>query len=403
MKILQLVNYPIDLPRHGGQIRCSKIRNFILDLGHEVKTVSVINGSEKTNLGPSLNIPTEFIIEQFGNGSQHVLSDLASHRFLMTKKGQELLRGTVGTDWPEVVLVEQPWLFEPIYSLLSSLGKRPKYIFSSQNVEHQIKSLILKSHNFLGFKDTKEIILEIEEVELFASKHANEVWGVTIEDLEFLCSKSAANRVLIPNGTDGKSNRSSTDTAESIPTPELTPGYALFVGSAYPPNFEGFTSMIGESCSFLPPDYRIVCVGSICQSLDLWIEKSKHHDLLRARIDLQGVVEEKRLAWLISRSDCILLPITVGGGSNLKTPEALSSGKKIIGTTRAFRGFENWLDTEGVIIKDDVKQFRYALSEHALLGDYSKTFERVSSSENPLLWEDALEAINKNSLAGVSK
>ena len=46
----------------------------------------------------------------------------------------------------------------------------------------------------------------------------------------------------------------------------------------------------------------------------------------------------------------MLLPITYGGGSNLKTAEALLTGHPIIATAKAFRGCEVFTDMPGMII-----------------------------------------------------
>jgi hypothetical protein len=55
------------------------------------------------------------------------------------------------------------------------------------------------------------------------------------------------------------------------------------------------------------------------------------------------------------------LPITIGEGSNLKTAEALESGRPIVGTSKAFRGFESALTLPHVTVADSPIDFRRAV------------------------------------------
>ena len=51
------------------------------------------------------------------------------------------------------------------------------------------------------------------------------------------------------------------------------------------------------------------------------------------------------------------MPIWEGGGSNLKTAQALVSGKYILSTNYAFRGYEEFASTESLLLTDDAKSF----------------------------------------------
>ena len=65
------------------------------------------------------------------------------------------------------------------------------------------------------------------------------------------------------------------------------------------------------------------------------------------------------------KSSChvVALPIATGAGSNLKTAEALTLGKRVVATSIAMRGFENFLDAEGLMIADDPIAFRARLGQ----------------------------------------
>jgi glycosyltransferase involved in cell wall biosynthesis len=65
------------------------------------------------------------------------------------------------------------------------------------------------------------------------------------------------------------------------------------------------------------------------------------------------------------KQDChgVVLPIRHGGGTNLKTAEALALGKWIVATSTALRGFEEFLSADGVVIADNPADFRHAIRQ----------------------------------------
>ncbi len=86
----------------------------------------------------------------------------------------------------------------------------------------------------------------------------------------------------------------------------------------------------------------------------------------------------------------MILPITYGGGSNLKTPEALLTGHPIIATARAFRGFEAFADMPGVIIAETVDAFSAAM-RRVLSGEVPAP--RHDKRLDSLVWDRTLQPI----------
>ena len=64
---------------------------------------------------------------------------------------------------------------------------------------------------------------------------------------------------------------------------------------------------------------------------------------------------------LILKSAGMLLPIWTGGGSNLKTAQALLSNRTLVGTEYSFRGFESFKDAEGVHLVSTAEEFANVL------------------------------------------
>jgi glycosyltransferase involved in cell wall biosynthesis len=74
-------------------------------------------------------------------------------------------------------------------------------------------------------------------------------------------------------------------------------------------------------------------------------------------------IGDEGLHQLKSNAHAVLLPITYGGGSNLKTAEALAAGKWVVATSTSLRGYEEFREEPGVLIADDRQSFRKAVMQ----------------------------------------
>jgi glycosyltransferase involved in cell wall biosynthesis len=83
-----------------------------------------------------------------------------------------------------------------------------------------------------------------------------------------------------------------------------------------------------------------------------------HRSVNRARLVPCGFQDVEQLDALLEYANAVLLPITIGEGSNLKTAEALVSTLPIVATTKAFRGFEHFGNSPGVYIADTADEFQ---------------------------------------------
>ena len=66
----------------------------------------------------------------------------------------------------------------------------------------------------------------------------------------------------------------------------------------------------------------------------------------------------EELIQVIAKAKVVLLPISYGGGTNLKTAEALASTSYVVGSGSAFRGFEEYSNLEGVFKVDNSMEFK---------------------------------------------
>jgi len=176
---------------------------------------------------------------------------------------------------------------------------------------------------------------------------------------------------------------------------EITRGcrYALYCASAHPPNMTGFFEIFGGGFGSLKPNERLVIAGGAGGAIvhDGRIHKSAK---LAERVVAAGVVSSSCLAGLLDGASCIVLPLTSGGGTNLKTAEALWSGKYVLATSVAMRGFEAFLGSRGVFVTDDPSEFKRNLRRVMGMPPLVLTQAEIESRRT-LLWSRCLAPLPK--------
>jgi hypothetical protein len=122
----------------------------------------------------------------------------------------------------------------------------------------------------------------------------------------------------------------------------------------------GFFDMFGGGFGSLKPDEKLIVAGGAGYSIagDIRVHQSSK---LAEKVIVAGIVSQPCLEGLLDGAHCILLPLTQGGGTNLKTAEALWSGKNIVATSVAMRGFEKFKESTGVQIADNSTDFKRKL------------------------------------------
>ena len=120
-----------------------------------------------------------------------------------------------------------------------------------------------------------------------------------------------------------------------------------FIGKlSYRPNYQGLIDFINQVWNPLlknKSEARLVIAGSceIPEVLKKTISDSKN-------IELLGFVDSPDEFW--SKISFLIVPIAEGGGSNIKVAEAFIYGKFVIASPFASRGYENFIDSEYLIL-----------------------------------------------------
>lgn len=366
-RIVQLTTYPLKSPRHGGQLRCAAIRACYRGLGFEVATIAAIHGTDYRPAdleGDDLVLPAD-----------HPAFDPRLARFIDLQSG-ELIANDDGAIWrtfartldrlaPDAIALEQPWLYPAarrwIDARAASGATTPRLVYSSQNIEWKLKRDESPGNTLEALHH--EAVARVERLERDAVRHADLVVACTDEELAELRAMDdapssrtwvVAHNAIAPFEADP---RQVADVRRRLGLDR----YALFVGSAHPPNADGFWRMLAPSLAFLRPDERIVVVGGVVGYL-------RQHRTYRAwpaidepRLVTPGEIERADLVALLGGANVILLPITTGGGSNLKTAEAIYSGRPVLATPHALRGYGDAADWPTVTVAATADEYRRSL------------------------------------------
>ena len=387
MNILTLSTYPIDVPQHGGQHRLFNIVRLYRELGHSVEVAGVLGSDSYPSTPgfvsyPGLDSLTEhiknpFLMDDWAIGSLFEKNDI------FFGKLDELI-----TSEPDLIHVEQPWLFGFALRYRSKHAlRRIKIIYGSQNIEHTLKFDIMKTYTTSS--ESEEGAKKVLACEVAALQKADGVCCVSGNDLQWSRNHTDVNIVLAQNGV-----RDMPATVSGINDANIITGHrktALYCASAHAPNIQGFFETIGAGIGFLSPDERLVVAGGSGHVIESDSRFQKIPGLQRVYVSA-GVVSGECLQGLLHTAHVIMLPITHGSGTNLKTAEALWAGKHIIATPIAMRGFEIFAHANGVRIEETPEGFRRAVRS-AMAEMPLRLTQADWEARRILLWEQTLQPL----------
>lgn len=393
MRILIFGTYPIKNPQHGGQKRTSAIFGEYKKAFGAVRYCGIFyRGFYKDYAADDIPVGhhSAALIRQSPLTGDIVCGEATYNDPAVRKKVSRLLTSFR----PDVIHIEQPFTYLGLKPLLKELGLTPKIIFGSQNIEAPMKQEMLEG--IIDGKEVKKIVKKIADLEADLSKKCDLLVACTESDMKTHSAMGAHNTVLAQNGID-KTHATPQAKAhwQHIFASQGVQKTVLFVGSAHPPNWTGFLQMVGKGLGFLPRDTRIVIAGSICDYFDRTVTSSTlevQDATFWLRALSAGRLSEDRLSALIELADVIILPITEGGGSNLKTAEAILADKKVVATNHALRSFEWFRSFPNVWVADDLPEFHRAILK-ALDTPHRNRTDQEKQLAKKVRWEKCLEAL----------
>ena len=357
MRILLLSTYPAVNPAHGGQHRLSQIAKALDADGHSVEFRGILGSASYGGTPGYLRFPgTDALSRYLANPM--LMEDWAIGQYAADPAGGFKPLSKLCGDRYDAVFCEQPWLFQFAYKQFAQKRRRPLLIYGSQNVEHRLKYEISESYLTAALAEKYSSLVENEEC--FAARNSDLNVVVSDNDKQWITSVSNTPVVLAPNGVaDRRAGLRDVQRSNSVATCRK---FALYCASSHPPNIQGFYDIFGNGIGCLAPDERIVVAGGAGAQIAADSRFNRVSGLSKKFV-AAGEVTESELSGLLATAHVIILPITRGGGTNLKTAEALWSGRHVVGTTISMRGFEDFSSTRGLVIADEPSAFQKAIRE----------------------------------------
>lgn len=394
-RILVVAPYPIVKPRHGGQKRAQALFEFYKSSFSQVKYVGVFHRGQYPDwseddilLGDIKLIneidkkpyASEIIAGEAIDKDIHVRSHFA--KMLVEYK-------------PDIIHIEQPYPYLGLKAVLRDLGMNPAIIFGSQNIEYPLKKKICDDLK-IPPKISEEIVGKTKDLEKELSQKANLVVAVNNEDAIYHRSLGSKRCIVAPNGINTQTPTGEASSYwKKYKQDNKIEKLITFVGSGHPPNWVNFLETVGYDLGFLPGDTKLVIAGGVASYFKSEFKKknSKYTNFWN-KVKMVEDIEDDFLSGLIDASEVVILPILTKRGSNLKTAEAILSGKKIVATNYAFKGFEDYQSIPNVYVVNEPNKFNDSISK-ALSESYKKPTKKEWELSQGVRWSNSLKPIKK--------
>ena len=392
--MLVFSTYPVRAPRGGGAKRARAIVEAYGGRFSDVAHLAVFDPRAHAAAAPTDVAVPQQVIDGFAR-YPHSDDVAIGHAIVDEPVVRDSVAAFLRDFQPDVIHLEQPFGWIGLGPLLRQLGQAPRIVFGSANVEAPLREAVLRDSR-VSESEIARIVGEIRDLERELSRSCDLLAACTPADLEAHRAMGAERTVLAPNGM-----------APLRPTVESTAAWrsrlsgtgakrtALFVGGAHQPNWIGLNELIGTGLGFMGADERLVVAGGIGEHLRNWF-KARPMEIETATFPLRGIglgeLDEVDLQGLIAAVDVILLPISVGGGSNLKTAEAILADKPVVATSVALRGFEWFADFPNVRVADSRHDFQQAMVAAFRAEPVPRTAAQRAQAQT-VTWEQCLAAL----------
>lgn len=379
-RVLQICPFPIpEKPSSGGQIRIDEIAKMYRALGAEVERCSIVTRKRDLVNPMDVLMPWWHRVRRKHLGRPSNIGPL--RQYWSASRSDALLNRLLArvSSRIDIIQLEHPWLI-PLAKKLRQhpLLEKAVLVYSSHNIESALHESMWRE---AGVWNRKAAALQQDMLaaEVAAAREADIVWAVSESDAAVLSGWGAREVLVAPNGCRLLPKRSATEGLPSKP-------YALFAGAAYGPNVNGFQEWLGLSLDYLPLDTAVVTAGSCGKVFSTMPSYAAAID--DGRFLNYGWVEQPFLDQLLLHAAVIILPVSAGGGTNLKTAEAIMSMRPVVATSYAMRGYEKWKNVESIYVEKTPKEFQDRVAQ--ILGS-QRASDRVSFDGASLTWQSCLQ------------
>lgn len=389
-RLLVIATYPILRPRHGGQKRTRAIVEAYRTAFEHVKFVAVFHKASYPIFSEE-DIPVGSI-ENLNNidANPHAMDQIVGKSIDNDAHVRSFFAKMLLDYKPDIIHVEQVFLYDGLSILLKELNMSPVLVYGSQNIEHEMKASIYKNVG-MDSRVAKELVASTRNLEERFSKQADLVVAVSGQDKDSHRKMGSRKIIVARNGIKkmrGAGTKNNKSKYKILKESQDISTLVTFIGSGHPPNYIGVRRLLGEDTSFMPKGSKIILGGGVSEYF-IATYPAQVRKAFWKNVIATGELSEVELKDLIMNTDIFMLPILSGGGSNLKTAEAILANKKIVATKYAFRGFEEYLSLPNIFIADDKKAFKDEV-RHAIASEFTQRTAEQQRLANTVRWEYCL-------------
>lgn len=386
MKILQMATYNVDKPDHGGKLRCHHIRR-VLRQHFDVQTLSFEWGD-----GFDASTMCVMLDEARGKaiGIDGPLSDWGICTYLEKEKVcYQKVCALLSEYAPDVILLEQPFLWPLLERLMQDavIPTDVKLIYSSHNIEIGMKRKIYQDlYSVEVAVRHTEYVDRMEKAAIHTCLAAMAVSSADAAYVNAIAPEKPV-RVFLNGHTQPTSTPEDEKWEARFATQEAN---WVYVASWHPPNINGLRDLVMALACYSSESMdglALWVLGGVGDGLKATVPGFRQEDY--PWLHILGPVSGDDIESAILSSSGVVLPIWEGGGSNLKTAQALLSGKCVLGSEFSFRGFEHCAHEPGVMLAPDAE----GLAKLLVTTSPSQMLYGRSDNVQKLKWERILESL----------
>lgn len=383
MKVLQMTTYDVETPDHGGKLRSHHIRRSLRSK-YCVETLSFEWTDRNDTSSLAVKLDQQRWIEFGING---MLADWGICTFLdNVQPCYEQVCQRVRDFSPDIILLEQPFLWPLVERFFNDgvLSREVKVIYSSHNIEVMMKKTIYHEHYPADLAE--KYIATVDNLERDIIKACAGAIAVSDVDATYITDVSPDTAVKVYFNGHSRPVHGPEDNKWTAQFAHRDTNW-VFVGSWHPPNINGLRDLV-MALARLKHDnhFALWVLGSVGRGLAATTPGFDASDY--PWLHLTGMVSADDIDSALLCSSGIVLPIWEGGGSNLKTAQALLSAKCILGAEFSFRAFEHVADEPGISLVKDADSLAQLLVDTRPENQYPRSQE-VSALE----WDAVLQSL----------
>lgn len=355
LNVLLVVPYNVFEAKHGNAIRVRALMETLLKNGNRIsllmydlpgiKDISQMTGVKVylKSVKISILIMTALIRLLFRAST----FDLLCAKMKPFRGFGNLVKRIIEEDRIDVIQCENVWTVPPLVPVMPEIRK-PIVITAHDVWTDRIEQL----YEYQGVPTpiSRRLLKSIRETETKAIKSCEACICVSWEDRKRLIEMGAdpARTMVVPNGVDINKIRPVGKVKWLARELKIDDENVVlfFAGSEMFQNKKAAEDILKSILPKLDVRFRMVFAGTICRHL-LKLN-------LPENVILAGYLKD--LMPLYAIADIVILPITIGSGTKLKTIEAMAAGKAVITTPAGAVGLSG-VERQCIWIEGDVEAF----------------------------------------------